>query len=100
MPTEAFEVIVSQSGEMNQNVAIANAAKYLAYADQTDTFGYSGDVFDVNMYGGPTQEQDYGIGLCFMAPVPSDDDLKAFMDEMTTLAHVESVERLSVEAMQ
>lgn len=99
MPTEAFEVIVSQSGEMNQNVAIANAAKYLAYADQTDTFGYGGDVFDVNMYGG-SETQDYGIGLCFMASVENDDALKRFMDEMTTLAHVESVERLSVEVME
>ena len=100
MPTEAFEVIVSQSGEMNQNVAVANASKYLAYADRTDTFGYDGDVFDVNMYGGPTQEQDYGIGLCFAATIVNDDELKAFMDEMTQLAKVESVERVHYERME
>lgn len=97
MPTQAFEVIVGQSGEMNQNVAIANAAKYLAYADQTDTFGYSGDVFDVNCYGGAGTGEDYGIGLCFAATIENDAALKRFMDEMTQLAHVESVERVHYE---
>lgn len=100
MPTEAFEVIVSQSGEMNQNVAVANATKYLAYADQTDSFAYNGDVFDVNMYGGPTSNQDYGIGLCFSTTIVNDDELKAFMDEMAQLALVESVERVHYEALQ
>lgn len=110
MPTQAFEVIVSQNGEQSENNAVANASKYLAYADRTDTFGYHGDVFDVNVYGGPTSgadaedsgkprpaSEDYGIGLCFAAPIPSDDDLKRFMDEMTQLAHVESVERVHYE---
>lgn len=100
MPTEAFEVIVSQSGEMNQNVAIANAAKYLAACDTSNTFGQRADVFDVNMYGGPTQEQDYGIGLCFAVPIPSDRELKQFMDKMTEIAHVESVERVHYEVME
>jgi len=100
MPTQAFEVIVSQSGEMNQNVAIANAAKYLAACDTTNTFGQEGDVFDVNMYGGPTSQQDYGIGLCFAVPIPSDEYLKRFMDEMVQVAHVESVERVHYEVME
>jgi len=103
MPIKAFEVIVSQNGEQSENTAVANAAKYLAYADQTDTFGLEGDVFDVNVYGGDLAEggpQDYGIGLCFAAPFPSDTYLKLFMDEMVTLAKVESVEQVHYEVME
>jgi hypothetical protein len=114
MPKEAFEVIVGQSGNKSEQVAIASAAQYLAYADQTDTFGYSGDVFDVNVYDGPTSgadtessgepetasEFDYGIGLCFAATIENDDALKRFMDEMTQLAHVESVGRVYFEVME
>jgi len=96
MPTQGFEVIVSQDGEQLEDTAVANASKYLAYADQTDTFGYSGDVFETNVYGGD-EGQDYGIGLCFAAPIANDAALKLFMDEMTQLAHVESVERVSYE---
>jgi hypothetical protein len=93
MPVESFEVIVSQSGEKNESVAIAAASQYLAYCDQTGTFGYRGDVFDVNVYGGDGG-QDYGIALFFTAPVENDDQLKRFMDEMVRLSHVESVERV------
>lgn len=100
MPTEAFEVIVSQSGEMNQNVAIANAAKYLAACDTTNTFGQRADVFDVNCYGGAGTQEDYGIGLCFAVPIPNDAALKRFMDKMTEIAHVESVERVHYEVME
>lgn len=96
MPVEAFEVIVSQDGSQSEKNAVANASKYLAYADQTDTFGYHGDVFDVNVYDGDGG-RDYGIGLCFAAPINGDDHLKGFMSEMVTLAHVESVERVSYE---
>ncbi len=92
MPTEAFEVIVSQPGEMSEDVAVASAAKYLAYCDQTDTYGYHGDTFDVNVYGGG-ETQDYGIGLCFAAPLPHDGELERFMDEMEMLSRVESTTR-------
>lgn len=99
MPIEGFEVIVSANGEQPENNAVANASKYLAYADQTDTFDHKGDVFDVNVYDGD-EGRDYGIGLCFAAPIVSDDHLKRFMDEMTTLARVESVERVHYEVME
>jgi hypothetical protein len=99
MTREGFEVIVSQDGQMDEQVAVANAAKYLAYADTTDTFGYEGDVFDVNVYDGEAGRH-YGIGLVFSAVILNDDALKRFMDEMTQLAHVESVERVHVEVME
>ena len=98
MPVEGFEVIVGQSGEKNESVAIAAASQYVAYCDQSDTFGYRGDVFDVNVYDGE-EGRDYGIGLCFAAPIENDDELKTFIDAMARLAHVESVERVHYEPL-
>ena len=98
MPKEGFEVIVGVAdGIANEQVAIAHASQYLASADTTRTFGQRGDVFDVNVYG--DEDGPFGIGLCFAAPIPSDDGLKSFMDEMATLAQVESVERVHYEVM-
>ena len=98
MPLEGFEVIVGVAeGIADSKVAIAHASQYLAYADRTDTYGYHGDTFDVNVYGRGTGP--FGIGLCFAAPLPSDDDLKRFMDEMAQLSKVESVERIHYERL-
>lgn len=99
MPEVDFEVIVGVSSEVAQDeqTAIAEASRYLAYADQTDTFGYNGRVFAVDVYGGKNYEDevlDYGVGLSFSTVIVDDDDLKSFMDEMAMLAHVETVERL------
>jgi len=99
MPKEAFEVIVGVAeGIADSTVAIAHASQYLAYADRTDTYGYHGDTFDVNVYG--EEDGPFGIGLCFAAPIENDDALKRFMDEMTQLSHVESVERVHYEVME
>jgi len=97
MPSQAFEVIVGQPESIDsERVAIAESARYLAYSDQTDTFGYHGAVFEVNVFGGGDGE-GWGIGLQFDAVISSDDELKAFMDEMAQLSKVESVERVSYE---
>jgi len=94
MPVQGFEVIVSVSGDVDsREIAIAEAARYLAYADTTDTYGYDGDTIDVNVYDGG-EGLDYGIGIHFVATIGNDDALKRFMDEMTQLARVESVERI------
>lgn len=112
MTKEAFEVIVSENGNKSESVAIASASQYLSYGDHSDTFGDGGDIFDVNVYGGPTSgadaeesgkpetasEFDYGIGLCFAAHM-DDAQLKLFMDEMALLKDVETVERISYEEM-
>lgn len=100
MPVEKFNVIITQAGSQTENKAVANASKYLAYADQTDTFGYSGDIIDINVYGGDYpigngSVQDFKIEICFAATIINDNDLKKFMDEMVTLSKVESVERVS-----
>lgn len=91
---EAFEIIVSADGELDRDVAIAQATQYLTYTEHTDTVGLGG-VFDVNVYGDDSTDQDYGIGLCVEASLNGDDGLKRFMDEMAQLERVESVERVS-----
>jgi hypothetical protein len=107
MPIEAFEVIVSQDGQQSENTAVANAAKHLAYADQTDTFGLEGDVFDVNIYGGPEERgdgtakyQDYGIGLSVAVPIPSAEYRRNFEAELDSLAKVETFERVGYQVME
>ena len=98
MPVEGFEVIVGVAeGIADSTVAIAHASQYLAYADRTDTYGYHGDTFDVNVYG--EEDGPFGIGLCFAVPLPSDNDLKRFIDEMAQLSKVESVERVHYERL-
>lgn len=96
MPTVAYEVIIGISNEVahRQNEAIAEASRYLAYADQSDTFGYNGRVFEVNVYGGEGREMDWGIGLKFTAPVGLLPDKARFEAELDQLAHVESWEEI------
>jgi len=94
MPTQGFEVIVGVPNAINdERVAIATASKYLARADTSKTFPETGDVFDVDVYG--DSQDGFAIGLQFVATIENDAALKRFMDEMATLAKVESVERNS-----
>jgi len=91
MPTVAYEVIVSQSGNQSENVAVANAVKEIVYADTSKSFAYA-DVFDVNIYGGGSQ--DYGIGVCVAIPIAASQDKARFEKEMDTLAKVETFEEV------
>lgn len=97
MPVKAFEVIVGVSNEVasRQNEAIAEASRYLAYADQTDTFGYGGRVFEIDVYDGEGREMDWGVGIQFTAPIATPEDEERFLSEMEQLAHVESVEEVA-----
>lgn len=99
MPTVAYEIIVGQRGEMNQNVAVANAAKEIAGADTTGSITFA-DIFDVNMYGGPTSNQDYGIGICLALPVGGARDKARFERELEALAKVETYEEIHYERIQ
>ena len=92
MPPETFDVIVGVTGQTDEQNAIADVSQYLAYADQTDTFGHRGNVTDVNVYA--DADGPFAVKLQFTTTIENDDALKRFMDEMTTLARVESVERL------
>lgn len=83
MPVRQFEVVVSTDGS-NEWKSVAQASQYLAYADQTDTFGYLADIIGVDY----SAEQET-VSLEFEAPHPSEDEMHQFMDEMVALSRVE-----------
>jgi len=110
MPVKAFEVIVSRNGQMSEQVAIASASKYLSYADTSDTYGYLGDIIEINVYGGHSGgsdstdtgplnsvEQDYGIGLVFAVVITSEQEMDRFTRQLEDLAYVESFEQIHYE---
>jgi len=90
MPRESFEVIVGVSSDScrKENNAIAEASRYLAYADQTDSYGYDADS---------DETLDWGIGIHFETVIENEKHLRAFLNEMSQLAKVESVERVGGE---
>lgn len=107
MPVKAFEVIVSRNGQMSEQVAIASASKYLSYADTSDTYGYLGDIIEINVYGGHNEgsglsdtgplnsdERDYGIGLVFAVVITSEQEMDRFTRQLEDLAYVESFEQI------
>lgn len=96
MPREAFEVIVGVSGKATRDMAIAAASRYLAYADQTDTFGYLSEIMGIQVYG-REEEGDWGVGIHFNTPIENDDARERFMSELENLSRVESFERLAFE---
>jgi len=110
MPVKAFEVIVSRDGQMSEQVAIASASKYLSYADASDTYGYLGDIIDINVYGGHSDGsglsdtgplnsvgRDYGIGLVFAVVITSEQEMDRFTRQLEDLAYVESFEQIHYE---
>lgn len=98
MPRESFEVIIGVTGDINtEQVAIAEAAKYLSYCDTTDTVALTSEIIYVDVYGG--DGRDWGIVFDLSVGIEDDDALKRFMDEMAALAKVESVERIGVQTV-
>lgn len=85
MPKHSFKVTVSNKRQgAPESVVVADAMQYLAYADQTDTIGYHSNVVEA-------KSNLAWVTFTIDAVVMNDDELKAFMDEMTTLSRVESV---------
>jgi hypothetical protein len=98
MPTAKFAVEVSVRdtvGDSNSpSKCTADASKYLAYADQTDTFGYHGAIESVTCT--KKHRNAYGsVLITFSAPVAQEEDIECFLDECETLARVETVECLT-----
>lgn len=84
--------MVARENPDSKEMAIANCSKYLAYADQTDTFGYHAAIRDVDFHRNRRKGDTHRVIFTFDAPITNDSELKAFMDEMATLSRVESVE--------
>jgi len=92
METKAFEVIVSVTGNIrNEKVAIAEGVRYLTSG--SDDLAETGDPFEIHAYDGD-EGLDWGIGVHFVVSIEDDEHLKIFMDDMTDMKLVESVEHL------
>lgn len=96
MPIEAFEVIVGADGDLSKEQAIADASRYLAYCDQTDSFGYSANILDVETHGG-FGNGDWGIAFTFSHHVTDDLEREKFYSEMKALSRVEVYEQIPFE---
>jgi hypothetical protein len=83
--------VPSDEGEsLQSNSVIANAAKYLAYADQTDTFGYHGNVVHAHKMKTMNDDGSSNVYMRILVPIPGDDYRQEFEDELDRLAHVRS----------
>ena len=84
MPLARFTTtVIAQDDDGTAEQHIANCAKYLAYADQTDTFGYHGHVRQ-------TTYQGDSVRFRWKAPVVSNKELNKIREEMERLSRVES----------
>jgi hypothetical protein len=95
MPTAKFVVKVSvreRIGDSNSTaMCAADASKYLAYADQTDLFGYHGAVENVTC--NKKHRNAYGsVLITFKAPIAQESDIRNFLDECEKLARVTTAE--------
>lgn len=91
MPRQEFHIIVEVLNCKERETAIATAASYLAYTDQTDTIGHAPAYTNVSV-----RSNDAGpltVGLTVEVQISNDKHLKRFMDEITQLSRVLSVER-------
>lgn len=79
-----------EEASLQSNSVIANAAKYLAYADQTDTFGYHGNVVHADKMKTMNDDGSSNVYMRILVPIPGDDYRKEFEDELDGLAHVRS----------
>lgn len=69
----------------------ADAAQYLAYADQTDTFGYRASIIKATIHRGRAV-------LLFEAPITSDVEMDTFIHELEQLSRTVSVEQVEAVA--
>lgn len=91
MPTARFSVTVT-SQEFTSNEALADVGRYLAYADQTDLFGYHGSIDNTSA---ELHDGIWHIDITFSAPVAREEDIQLFLRECETLARVEDAECLT-----
>lgn len=88
MPVANFKTELTAKESDNRTMAVANAARYLAYSDQTDSFGYHGNIHDIS-YDGDV------VTLWWESVVVSPEELEAVNEEMKILTRVNVHECLS-----
>jgi hypothetical protein len=77
-----------EGGSPQSNSVIANAAKYLSYADQTDTFGYHGNVVHAHKMKTMNDDGSANVYMRILVPIPGEDYRQEFEDELDQLSHV------------
>lgn len=85
MPAQAYTVTVRTRAD-GSNEALAEAGQYLAYADQTDSFGYLGKILDTESR---LEDGQWYIAITFETIISSVEEKAAFKRELETLSRVE-----------
>lgn len=91
MPTVVYDVTV-KSTQSASNAALAESGQYLAYADQTDSFGYHGDLIDTAVR---LHDREWYVTLTFETVVSSTEGKAAFEQELKNLSRVEDFEEVT-----
>lgn len=91
MPRKTFKILVEVLNCTDEKTAIATASAKLTYADRTDTVGYAPNISDVRTHF--DGDVPISVELTARLQIHGDSHLKEFIDEMTELAPVMSVER-------
>ncbi len=92
MPVAKFKTRVRPAPPSTDSVskAVANAAKYLAYADQTDTFGHWGKITDTERW-----KNNEAVVFWWQAPVANQEKINKMYREYSNLSRVLSHECIS-----
>jgi len=91
MPTARFTtVVVARENPESEQQAIANTSRYLAYGDQTDTFGYHAHVSEVRV----ALDED-AVVFVWEAPVSAPHNIRDVEEEFDHLSRVRSHECVS-----
>jgi|APHM01.1.fsa_nt_gi hypothetical protein len=91
MVRQTFTIRVEVLKRKQPETAIAAAASYLSYADQTDTIGYNPDYRSAEVHS--ISSGPIAVTFEIAIQITSDRELKDFMSELAGLSHVQAVER-------
>lgn len=94
MPAIEYDVLIDVGRpDASEQVAVANAASYLSYADQTDTAGYLSEVYDT--HAELVEEQGWLVSLFIRFRTADKHHRNRFEKELDILAKVRDFERVS-----
>ena len=89
----SYEVVVDVGEETDKAIAAAKASRYLTAGDMSDTFRQHDCEIDGTTLLG--DDGDHALAIKFTTPLYSTGGDKPFIDAMTRLTDVLSVERIA-----
>jgi len=87
-----FTIQIRIDDVTDENVAIAKAGMYLAYADTTETIGYNPNIKRSTVKSSPNTDGDKSVTITLGVNIQDDQHLEAFIDEIERLSRVVSFE--------